>query len=89
MLIAQGLEHAADHSDIVTLALAVLAASGVAIREILTYLAKQKSGEQTPGELARRLDGLETRVESSESRSREVRDIVVSVRAIVERGQKK
>tara|TARA_R110002020_G_scaffold376130_3_gene587302 strand:+ start:25695 stop:25964 length:270 start_codon:yes stop_codon:yes gene_type:complete len=84
-MLAQEIQNVSNSSDVLTLSLAILAASGVVIREIFSFLSKQKGGEQhTTAELARRLDGLEARINTVAGNSQESRDILITVKTIVD-----
>jgi len=113
MLLAQEVIHAAvasnaqPGSDLLTISLAVIAASGVALRELFTFIGKSKRTGECEG-VRRRLDSVEKqlqlsaenklrieelgrgmaevkdRVSSVATNGQEVRDIVITVRTIVD-----
>tara|TARA_R110002051_G_scaffold194071_1_gene262385 strand:- start:844 stop:1119 length:276 start_codon:yes stop_codon:yes gene_type:complete len=84
MLLAQEIQHAADHSEFLTLALAVIAIGWQAFRETLNFLAKQGRGvEQSPGELGRRIDRLERGERDVLEELRGVRESVVAANTML------
>lgn len=85
MLLAQEIQHAGSHSELLTFALVVLSLGWQGVKEVLLFLGRRSESGQSPGELAGRLARAEARLASLERGSQEVRDIVIATKTVVDR----
>jgi hypothetical protein len=90
MTLAQELSNAAGDSDLLTLALAAIAFAGMLVREVIGLITKLRTpGEQSNGELSRRLDRLEKEQRgASEGMQGVIRELGI-VRVLLDRSEKK